>query len=236
MHPSSNDTSGFPIARDEARGEVFIIEDEAPVRNALVFHLNAHGHSVAAFEAAEPFVSTFDPEADTGCVVADVRLPGIDGVGLLGDMARRRIGLPVVMITGFADVPRAVRAMRAGAYEFLEKPVAPRALLSAVTRALAGAQGQRSFQREAAAASMHLATLSGRERDVFEGLVPGRLGKEVAADLGISPRMVEIYRANAMQKLGARTLAELLRMGLLAAMHEGAGKRKRPTPDLAAED
>ena len=204
---------------------VLVVEDEAAVRQSLVFHLGASGHAVEAFDAAEPLLASLGgaPSAGEGCIVADVRLPGMDGVALIRELARRGIGLPVVVVTGYADVPLAVRAMRIGAFDFLEKPVAPKLLAETVGRALAGAQGRRVLRREAMVAAARIVSLSGREREVFEGLVAGRLGKEVAADLGVSPRTVEIYRANAMEKLGVRTTAELIRLGLLAALHEGMG-------------
>ena len=197
---------------------VFVVEDDPDAREALVFHLTAMGHRVRAFGAAEPFLAALDP-ATEGCLVCDVYLPGMDGLALITELTRRASRLPVVVVTGYADVALAVRAMKMGAKDFLEKPVAQGAIAETVQRALEGAREAASLKHEMEAAAALIATLSRREREVFDGLVAGKFGKQIAHDLGISPRTVEVYRASAMERLGVRTLSDLVRLGILVALH-----------------
>jgi two-component system response regulator FixJ len=197
---------------------VFVVEDEPDVCEALTFHLTAMGHRVRAFGAAEPFLAALDP-ATEGCLVCDVHLPGMDGLALIAELAGRGSRLPVIVITGYADVQLAVRAMKMGAVDFLEKPFVKGAIAETVQRALEGAREAASRKHEAEVAAALITTLSKREHEVFDGLVAGKLGKQIAQELGISPRTVEVYRASAMERLGARTLSDLVRLGLLVALH-----------------
>jgi two-component system, LuxR family, response regulator FixJ len=215
----STPTGPFAL-RDPARGlTVFIVEDETDDRDALAFHLMAMGHHVQAYGAAEPFLAALDPAIE-GCVISNLHLPGLDGLALITELARRGSVLPVVVVTGDADVPLAVRAMKLGAVDFLEKPFAEGAIGETVQRALQSARETASLKRQAEAAAGRIATLSGRERDVFNGLVAGKLGKQIAYDLHISPRTVEVYRASTMEKLGVNTLSELVRLGILTELHK----------------
>jgi two-component system response regulator FixJ len=200
---------------------VFVVEDEPDDRDALVFHLIATGHRVQAYGAAEPFLAALDPTI-WGCLVSDVRLPGLDGLALIAELARRGSSLPVVVVTGYADVPLAVQAMKMGAVDFLEKPFAQGAIGNTIQRALEGGREAATLKRQAEAAAARVAALSGRERDVFNGLVAGKLGKQIAYDLSISPRTVEVYRASTMEKLGVNTLSELVRLGILRELHKSA--------------
>lgn len=193
------------------------------MRGSLAFQLGADGYDVHAYESAEVFLDAAAPPW-RGCVITDVRLPGLDGIALIETLTCRGCPLPVVVVTGLGDVPLAVRAMQAGATDFLEKPVLPEALERAVSRALSGLGSAAALRREAASLATRLATLSRRERDVFDGLVTGALGKQVAGRLGISPRTVEVYRAKMMEKLGIQTSAELQRLGLLHALFGPGGE------------
>lgn len=203
-----------------AAATVFVVEDDAGTRASLTFHMRAMGQRVQAYEAAEPFLAAFDPQAQ-GCVLTDLRLPGMNGLALQEELVRRGSHLPVIVVTAYAEVPLAVRAMRAGAVDFLEKPFAPGAVAEAVAQALRrNGTSPSSLWQEAEAAAARFAALSEREREVVEGLAAGRLGKQVAAELGLSPRTVEIYRANAARKLRVRTQSDLIRLGILARLNE----------------
>ncbi|MEK0085598.1 response regulator transcription factor [Benzoatithermus flavus] len=199
---------------DDRRPVVLVVEDDEALRRALAFNLEVAGYRVRAHEAAEPLLAELD-RIEAGCLITDVRLPGMGGLELIRELARRGSRLPVVVVTGFADVPLAVEAMKAGAVDLLEKPLAPGALLAVVERALRACSGILRQQEQVENAAARIATLSSREREVFDGLIRGRLSKQIAGDLGISPRTVEIYRANVMEKLGTRTLAEIVRLGVL---------------------
>jgi two-component system response regulator FixJ len=194
-----------------------VIDDDEAVRESLAFLLETDGLPVRTYESAEVFLSAMSGAPVAGCLITDVRMPGLTGLELVRRLRELAVDLPVVMITGHADVPMAVEAMKAGVVDFIEKPFEDDALLGVVRRTLE-AQG-RAGEREAERADVtrRLATLTGRESEVFDRLVLGAANKVIANDLGISPRTVEIYRANVMSKMAARNLSELVRMGLLAA-------------------
>jgi two-component system response regulator FixJ len=156
------------------------------------------------------------PEIRSGCVVTDVRMPGMSGLDLLGHLAQSGNGLPVIVITGHGDVPLAVEAMKLGAIDFIEKPFNDEAMLSSIRAVLSRGEGADQRQRDRADAAERIARLSGRERDVVKGLVAGKPNKVIAYDLGISPRTVETYRANVMTKMQVSSLSELVRLSLLA--------------------
>lgn len=208
---------------DDPQPTIFVVEDEDAVRDALAFRLTVAGFAIRGYGAAEPFLADLDPKAD-GCLVTDLRLPGMDGQQLLEHLAALGCRLPVIVITGCGDVPAAVRAMQAGAVDFLEKPIVPAALTQTIRRALDIQRDARSLHGEAAAAAARIGTLSEREREVFDGLVVGKMGKQIAFDLAISPRTVEVHRARIMEKLGIRTASDLIRIGMLARLH-GMGNR-----------
>ncbi|WCS22971.1 response regulator transcription factor FixJ [Methylobacterium sp. NMS14P] len=198
---------------------VHIVDDDVAVRQALAFLLATDGLAVRVHESATAFLAA--EAGRVGCVVTDVRMPGIDGVELLHRL-RQRGGLPpVIVMTGHADVALAVAAMKAGAVDFIEKPFDDEVLLASIRSALARADrtAKRASERDAMRA--RLAELTERERQVLEGLVAGKANKVIGLDLGISPRTVEIYRANVMSKLQAGSLSELVRMALIAGQADG---------------
>ena len=154
------------------------------------------------------------PEVKSGCLITDMRMPGMTGLELLQELRAKACGLPAIVVTGHGDVPLAVEAMKAGAIDFIEKPFDQEAILSAVQAALERGAGRDHGEDPAIAAK--LASLSERERQVLDGLIAGHPNKTIAYDLGISPRTVEVYRANLMAKMAARSLSELIRMAILA--------------------
>ncbi len=198
---------------------VFIVEDDKDLRASLLFQLDAEGCRCIGFDSAEAFLATWHQE-DEGCLVIDVNLPGASGLSVLERLSRSGSRLVPVVITGRGDVVTAVRAMRAGAADFIEKPFAPGIFRKSVLRALATAEQRLPLQRDTAAAFAKYATLSEREREVFQGLIEGKQGKQIAIDLGISPRTIEIHRARIMTKLEVSTLSELLRLGLILEMNQ----------------
>ncbi|MFL1461153.1 response regulator transcription factor [Roseococcus sp. DSY-14] len=198
-----------------------LVDDEEAVRRSAELLLVASGHRVITYPGAQPLLAAAGPTGTglaPGCLILDVRMPGMDGLQLMEELSRRGSPLPVVMVTGHGDVPLAVRAMRAGAVDFLEKPYTEERLLEAVAAALA--QGGEAAQRraEVARAGAQVAGLSPREREVLACLVQGMANKVVAHQLGISPRTVEVHRANLMEKLGAKSLPDLVKIGLAAGM------------------
>jgi two-component system response regulator FixJ len=192
---------------------VHIVDDDAAVRQSLAFLLGSAGLTVRLYDSASAFLAELSA-VKSGCLVTDVRMPGMTGIELLQQLRARACGLPAIVITGHGDVPLAVEAMKAGAIDFIEKPFDQEALLHAVHAALNRGMGGERGDDPAIAAK--LATLSERERQVLEGLVAGHPNKTIAYDLGISPRTVEVYRANLMTKMGARSLSELIRMAIIA--------------------
>jgi two-component system response regulator FixJ len=193
---------------------VFIVDDDADVRDSLRLLLESSGLKVETFESAVAFLKS-DRYRDEGCLVADIRMPDMDGLQLQEELIRRGSKLPVIIMTGHGDVPLAVRAMKAGAVDFLEKPFGDDILLESIARAeeLAHAANTDAVNRRAI--EEKLAQLTERERQVLDLLVLGKANKVVAYDLSISPRTVEIHRARVMDKMAARSLAELVRMTLL---------------------
>jgi two-component system, LuxR family, response regulator FixJ len=196
-------------------GVVHLIDDDESVRQALAFLLATAGLAVRVYESAVVFLSSVDT-MQPGCVVSDVRMPGIDGLQLLRRLKELKVNVPVIIMTGHADIPLAVEAMKAGAIDFIEKPFDDEALLSAIRIALD--RYDETGQQEAEVQKVHakLRTLSARERQVLEGLLAGHPNKTIAYDLDLSPRTVEVHRANVMTKMGASSLSELVRMALLA--------------------
>lgn len=195
---------------------VHVVDDDAAVRQSLAFLLVSDGLAVQTHESAADLLAV--ARDIDGCVVTDVRMPGVDGIELLRRLKAQGVHLPVIVMTGHADVPLAVEAMKAGAVDFMEKPFDDEAMLAAVRGALDRQADAAGRQDRATEAKGRIAALSERERQVLDGLVAGHANKAIAYDLGISPRTVEIYRANVMTKMRAGSLSELVRLALLAEM------------------
>jgi len=200
---------------------VHVIDDDAALRDSLSFLLGTARLDVKAYESAEAFLSAL-PGVNSGCIITDVRMPNMSGVDLLRKLNELQIALPVIVITGHGDVQLAVEAMKIGAADFIEKPFDDEILLNAVRAALARWEDKCKEVSERSSYIEKLEMLSSRERDVLEGLIAGKANKVIAFDLGISPRTVEIYRANVMTKTGANSLPELVRMALLAGLFKTA--------------
>jgi two-component system response regulator FixJ len=196
---------------------VHVIDDDEAVRQSLEFLLRASGVAAKTYESASAFLNAL-PTIESGCIITDVRMPGISGIELLRRLGEMQVKLPVIVITGHGDVPLAVEAMKNGAVDFLEKPFEDEHLLSSVRSALDRAQQSAARDAKRAEVEERLATLTNREREVLDGLVAGKPNKIIAFDLAISPRTVEIYRANVMTKMGAASLSELVRMALVTGV------------------
>lgn len=196
-----------------AQETVFVIDDDDAVRESLAAILGMQNFTVETFPSAEAFLLNYRPAA-VACAIVDLRMPGMDGLALLEHMRSKGVMLPVVVVTGHGDVPLAVRAMKAGAIDFIEKPYTNAALIEAVRKGLDSAGAGRLGQLDQSGAKERLASLTGRERDVLRQLVIGHPNKIIAFNLGISPRTVEIHRANVMKKMEAESLSHLVRLTL----------------------
>lgn len=207
-----------------SEGLVHVIDDDDAARDALLFLLETEGVVAVGHPSADSFLR--DPEAGLtcGCIVTDVRMPGTTGIELLQQLRQRGSAVPVIVITGHGDIALAVEAMKAGARDFLEKPYRDDALVTAVRTALAGAHGDEGGEvgvrgaSERTVACNRFAGLSPREREVLDGVVAGSSNKTIARDLGISPRTVEVYRANLMTKTQATSLSHLVRLAMAAGV------------------
>ena len=196
---------------------IHVVDDDAAMRDSLAFLLDVNGFQPKTYESANAFLSAAATGA-ASCVISDIRMPGLSGIELVRALTSRGEACPVILITGHGDVALAVEAMKAGAVDFIEKPFDDAALLSAIRAALdtrSAKQGDSAAKKEAEA---RLADLSPRERDVLLGLVAGKINKVIAHDLNISPRTVEVYRANLMAKTGAHSMSELMRLALAAGL------------------
>ena len=200
-----------------AKTVIHVVDDDAAMRDSLAFLLDVNGFQPKTYESANAFLSAAATGA-ASCVISDIRMPGLSGIELVRALKSRGEACPVILITGHGDVALAVEAMKAGAVDFIEKPFDDAALLSAIRAALdtrSAKQGDSAAKKEAEA---RLADLSPRERDVLLGLVAGKINKVIAHDLNISPRTVEVYRANLMAKTGAHSMSELMRLALAAGL------------------
>ena len=195
--------------------EVYVIDDDAAMRDSLAFLMESAGFSIACFESAEAFVAIL-PGIEDGCVVTDVRMPGMDGFELLRRVRQEKPRLPVIVMTGHGDIPLAVQAMKLGAADFVEKPFEDERLIEAVRVALRSVAPAVDEARVEALARIE--TLSPRERQVMEGLAKGLSNKAIARDYEISPRTVEVYRAHVMTKLQARSLSDVVRIAIRSGL------------------
>ncbi len=193
-------------------GVVHIIDDDEAIRDSLGFLLKVNRIPFRLFASPLEFLAA--PPPSGGCVLTDVRMPEMNGVEMVRRLKERGDRAPVIVMTGHADVPLAIEAMKAGVVDFIEKPFEEGQLLASITAALEQGKVQRDQDTALIEARKRLAALSPREREVLDGLIDGRANKVIAYDLGISPRTVEIHRANLMSKMQARSLSELVRMAL----------------------
>lgn len=197
---------------------IFIVDDDEAIRDSLQLLLDAAGFKqVGVFGSARHFLDTAVLHSGD-CLLLDVRMPEMDGLELQSELNRRGLRLPVIIMTGHADVPIAVRAMKAGAEDFIEKPFSDAVLLDSLRRAMARSSEITRQSEEIDETKRRLATLTAREREVLGGMVAGRPNKVIAYDLSISPRTVEIHRARVMDKMQARSLSALVRMALAAGV------------------
>lgn len=196
---------------------VYIIDDDESVRHSLEFLLDVAGIRVRSFSSADAFLKSSPPLAGA-CVVTDVRMPGMSGVELAEELRSRAASIPVIVVTGHADVPLAIQAMKAGVADFIEKPFDDEVMLAAIHNALARHSNEETAVAERQVVLDLIGTLSPREREVMDGLVAGQANKAIAYDLEISARTVEVYRANVMMKMHAKTLSDLVRMVTIARL------------------
>jgi two-component system response regulator FixJ len=192
---------------------VHIVDDDAPMRDSVAFLLGAENIQTRTYESARALLDRIHA-LEPGCIVTDIRMPEMNGLEMVMELKRLQVPHPVIVLTGHADVSLAVQAMKAGVVDFLEKPFEDEALLRAVRSTLSRSGDEACRQKERAELAGRLAQLTTRERDVYEAIVAGDSNKAAAIKLGISPRTVEIYRANVMTKMHANSLSELVRMAL----------------------
>ena len=202
--------------------QVFVIDDDAAVRSSLSSLLRSVGLQATTFSSAAEFLSSHKPDVPS-CLVLDVRLPGIGGIEFQAELAKANIRLPIIFITGHGDIPMTVRAMKAGAVEFLTKPFRDQDLLDAVRMGLDRDSERREREQALSGVVAAYETLTSREKEVFSLVTSGLMNKQIAAKLGVSEITVKVHRGNAMRKMGARSLAALVRMAdLLGIRQQGA--------------
>lgn len=199
------------------RRVVHVVDDEEAVRRSVGFLLRTSGHEVRSYESGVAFLRD-SKAAAPGCVLLDIRMPELDGLAVQREMAERGVALPVIVLTGHGDVAIAVQAMKGGAVDFLEKPFEKAQLLRALSVGFEQLEQRHAADASAQEAAVRIAALTPREQDVLRGLAEGLPNKTIAYDLGISPRTVEVHRANLMTKLEARSLSEALRLAFAAGL------------------
>jgi len=198
---------------------IYIVDDEETVRNGLRLLVKSAGLQCELFATAQQFLVRTETPLDPGCLLLDVHMPGMSGLALQEQLQAREIRLPVIMLTGHADVPMAVRAMKGGALDFFEKPFDPELLLARIRGCLDQANQQQHSWQQLHQAKLLMTSLTPREREVMAGMVEGLRNKQIAARLAISPRTVELHRASLMTKLQVRNLSEVVRLALLVQAH-----------------
>ena len=195
------------------KGTVYVVDDDEAVRDSLQWLLEGKDYRVRCFDSAESFLSRYDPR-EVACLIVDIRMAGMTGLELQDRLIERRSPLPIVFITGHGDVPMAVNTMKKGAMDFIQKPFNEEALATLVERMLGHARSAFADHQQTASRDALISKLTGRESQVLERIVAGRLNKQIADDLGISIKTVEAHRANIMEKLNANTVADLLKIAL----------------------
>ncbi len=198
--------SELPAAPDQT---IHVVDDDEALRDSMTWMLEGNGYQVAAYDSAEAFLAVCRPDM-AGCVVLDVRMPGMSGLELFEELSRRRCTLPVVFITGHGDVPMAVSALKKGAVDFIEKPFSERDMLRLIEQCLKLERENRDKRLLEADTARRLEHLTQREREVLDLIIVGTLNKQIADVLGISIKTVEVHRARVMEKMGANSLAELV--------------------------
>jgi two-component system, LuxR family, response regulator FixJ len=194
---------------------VFVVDDDRAMRESLRWLLESVGLTVRTYANAADFLREYEP-TQPGCLVLDVRMPGMSGLDLQAELGRRGAGLPTIVVTGHAEVPMAVRAVKAGAVDFIEKPFSDQLLLDRVRQALEIDRLEREVRRRREEARRRLESLTAREREVLMLVAAGKQNKEIAAELGLSPKTVEVHRSHVMSKMSVDSLAELIRVAILA--------------------
>ncbi len=200
-------------------GIVFVVDDDESVRTALKRLLKSAGHKVITFSSAEEFFDHDHRFDVSGCLVLDIRMPGLSGLELQDQMAAAGINIPIIFITGHGNVPASVRAMKAGAVDFLEKPFDDLALLDAIHRAIAKDTRAKQAQAKIREINQRVASLTPREQEVFTLVVTGMLNKQIAFELGITESTIKVHRAQVMQKMSAESFADLVRLAEKAGVH-----------------
>jgi len=198
---------------------VFVVDDDPAMRESLSWLLQSAGLSVETFESAEHFLNHCDPRR-AGCLLLDLKLPGKSGLELQHELAAHELRLPIIFLTGYAEVPTAVRALKTGAFDFLEKPFGDETLLDCVRRALDLDRHNRQKSEQISSVTVKLARLSPREREVMELMIAGKPTKVIASELGLSPKTVEVHRGRVMRKMEVRTLPHLVRQIMEARREE----------------
>jgi two-component system, LuxR family, response regulator FixJ len=194
---------------------VFVVDDDPAMRQSLRWLIESVNVGVETYATAQDFLAAYDPDRP-GCLVLDVRMPGMGGLDLQAELARREIEVPVIIITGYAEVPTAVRALKAGALDFIEKPFSDQLLLDRIQQAIASDRQARARRLERAALAARVGQLTPREREVMQLVVAGSSNREIAAELGLSVKTVEVHRARVMEKMKVDSLADLVRLVLSA--------------------
>ena len=190
---------------------VFIVDDDHAVRDSLADLIDSVGLNTETYPSAQDFLTDYTPDR-CGCLVLDIRMPGMSGLELQDELVRRGASLPIIFITGHGDIPMAVQAMRLGAYDFIQKPFREQELLDRINKALESGIEKRLLQLEYQTVKAHIQTLTPREKEVMDMIVTGKPNKVIAIDLGLSQRTVEVHRANVMDKLQVHSLADLVRL------------------------
>jgi FixJ family two-component response regulator len=201
-----------------AEPSVYVVDDDVSVRTALARLLKSVGITVKTFSSAQEFLGQATP-GESGCLIVDLRMPGMSGLDLQDQLSSRQLSLPVIFLTGYGTVPASVRAMKAGAVDFLEKPVDDQTLLDAVLKALERDRLARLEQAEMQAIQQRLASLTPREHEVLTFIISGRLNKHVAVELGTTEKTIKVHRARILEKMQCASLAELVRLAEKAGIH-----------------
>ncbi len=207
----------------QKKGTIYVVDDDEAVRDSLQWLLEGKDYKVICFSSAEAFLARYDPR-EVACLICDIRMGGMTGLELQDRLIERKSPLPIVFITGHGDVPMAVDSMKKGAMDFIEKPFKEDALVMLVERMLSGAREAFSSSQDSANREALLSRLTNREHHVLDRIVAGRLNKQIADDLGISIKTVEAHRANLMEKLQAKTVADLLKLALNSTGSAGGTK------------